>query len=418
MIDLPVSLLPDPSLLELAVSLTSAEQRPLPSHLLKTLHDPWECPMAFLPLLARALSVDLWDEDWPEAKKRSVVARAKAHHRAKGSEWLHGEYLELVGAKLLNYTAAPVGFYATPSWTHAERRAWLDQFQQIRIYPNAQVTIPAGGIYPTRESVDAACFAGKMAPTSLDGDLRSKLREVRLYDPWTDTETVLTRHEKRIDVADIGTVYEHEDIVLPISPPGFAAGDYNRKLFASIGSRERVIRAYIPRPGEIAVSQDQWSAVTPDGRLTSIYPELVRDTFISDMPFAGHMVPGFSAQPDPSWRHIYERFFVFDRTRDRGRSASRPASYAGDRIGIAAFTAEIKVEAPRRMHAYHFVAGDPPGHAPIPHDTGLSDVLRAVNAAKGLRDRVLIDIQTWRTIRFSDNPSLIEGFRFSQLVRA
>ncbi len=43
---------------------------------LRDLWDPATCPVSFLPYLARAFSVDRWDEDWMESVKRQVVKDA------------------------------------------------------------------------------------------------------------------------------------------------------------------------------------------------------------------------------------------------------------------------------------------------------------------------------------------------------
>lgn len=50
-----------------------------------TLWNPWKCPAALLPYLAWALSVDIWDDDWSEARKRKVIAAAPMVHRLKGT---------------------------------------------------------------------------------------------------------------------------------------------------------------------------------------------------------------------------------------------------------------------------------------------------------------------------------------------
>lgn len=50
-----------------------------------TLWDPYKCPLELLPFLAWALSVDNWDDDWPEEIKRNVVAAAPEVHRKKGT---------------------------------------------------------------------------------------------------------------------------------------------------------------------------------------------------------------------------------------------------------------------------------------------------------------------------------------------
>lgn len=50
-----------------------------------TLWNPWTCPIELLPYLAWALSVDVWQNDWPEQVKRETVAAAPFVHRIKGT---------------------------------------------------------------------------------------------------------------------------------------------------------------------------------------------------------------------------------------------------------------------------------------------------------------------------------------------
>jgi phage tail P2-like protein len=47
--------------------------------------NPDTCPVALLPWLAWAYSVDEWDPDWPEATKREVIRVAYSQHRVKGT---------------------------------------------------------------------------------------------------------------------------------------------------------------------------------------------------------------------------------------------------------------------------------------------------------------------------------------------
>ncbi|MBI2382344.1 MAG: phage tail protein I [Gammaproteobacteria bacterium] len=43
------------------------------------------CPAPLLPYLAQALSVDFWDNAWPEPVKRQVIADSPAWHAIKGT---------------------------------------------------------------------------------------------------------------------------------------------------------------------------------------------------------------------------------------------------------------------------------------------------------------------------------------------
>ncbi|KMY38391.1 phage tail protein I [Aeromonas caviae] len=57
----------------------------LPVEVLRTLWDPHTCPAWRLPSLAAERSIDRWDENWPEATKRKVIANAPFVHRHKGT---------------------------------------------------------------------------------------------------------------------------------------------------------------------------------------------------------------------------------------------------------------------------------------------------------------------------------------------
>jgi len=65
-----------------AEACASLQQLPVP---LRTLWNPQTCPVALLPYLAWAWSVDRWDQTWPEETKRAVVAASQFVHRRKGT---------------------------------------------------------------------------------------------------------------------------------------------------------------------------------------------------------------------------------------------------------------------------------------------------------------------------------------------
>jgi len=50
-----------------------------------TLWHPATCPARLLPWLAWAESVDDWNEEWSEERKRAVIAASRAVHRLKGT---------------------------------------------------------------------------------------------------------------------------------------------------------------------------------------------------------------------------------------------------------------------------------------------------------------------------------------------
>lgn len=66
----------------LATAGAQAQQLPIP---LRSLWSPWTCPTHLLPYLAASWSVDYWDDKWPEAAKRQVIANSYFVHSRKGT---------------------------------------------------------------------------------------------------------------------------------------------------------------------------------------------------------------------------------------------------------------------------------------------------------------------------------------------
>lgn len=64
---------------------------------LATLWLPASCPIAVLPYLAWALSVDEWDPLWSEDRQREVVAAAVLIHQHKGTPWAVKRTLAVMG---------------------------------------------------------------------------------------------------------------------------------------------------------------------------------------------------------------------------------------------------------------------------------------------------------------------------------
>lgn len=60
--------------------------------------DAWRCPAPLLPWLAWAMSVDLWDDGWPEGRKRQEIDDSPLYHRRKGTPWAIERLLDRVGA--------------------------------------------------------------------------------------------------------------------------------------------------------------------------------------------------------------------------------------------------------------------------------------------------------------------------------
>lgn len=74
---------PNATVLERAVeAATTTPPLPVPN---ATLWNPDTCPAPMLPWLAHAMSVDFWNPDWPEERKRLVIRESVQVHRKKGT---------------------------------------------------------------------------------------------------------------------------------------------------------------------------------------------------------------------------------------------------------------------------------------------------------------------------------------------
>jgi len=65
-----------------AQALAQIERVPVP---LRALWNPDACPVALLPYLAWAFSVDRWSQSWPESAKRNAIKAAYFIHSRKGT---------------------------------------------------------------------------------------------------------------------------------------------------------------------------------------------------------------------------------------------------------------------------------------------------------------------------------------------
>ncbi|WP_028696131.1 phage tail protein I [Pseudomonas cremoricolorata] len=63
-------------------ALAQIQRVPVP---IRHLLDPARCPLALLPYLAWAFSVDRWDSRWPEAAKRAAIRASWFIHAHKGT---------------------------------------------------------------------------------------------------------------------------------------------------------------------------------------------------------------------------------------------------------------------------------------------------------------------------------------------
>lgn len=94
---------PNATALQVALSATSAALNEIPSPV-SAVWRPTSCPAELLPWLAWALSVDAWDSDWTEARKRAVIAASYDVHRRKGTVGAVRRAIEALGYRGIEIT--------------------------------------------------------------------------------------------------------------------------------------------------------------------------------------------------------------------------------------------------------------------------------------------------------------------------
>lgn len=129
----PALLPPNATALEDALSGAGGRLTALPSNIDRVWD--WEtCPSNLLPWLAWAMSVDLWDENWPDETKRSIIRESFYLHQKKGTLYGITRYISYAGGDLKRTIVPPDKAYAGASLTDEERAVWLARFAQIRIF--------------------------------------------------------------------------------------------------------------------------------------------------------------------------------------------------------------------------------------------------------------------------------------------
>ena len=89
---------PNASPLERDLEAIITESADLPIQI-RSLWDPWSCPASLLPWLAWAVSVDDWQDAWPEQIQRQAIEASFEVHRYKGTPYAVQRALDSLGIR-------------------------------------------------------------------------------------------------------------------------------------------------------------------------------------------------------------------------------------------------------------------------------------------------------------------------------
>lgn len=387
-----------------AVSLVNAERRPVDMTVLATIMDPWKCPADLLPWLAWGFSVDIWNERWPELKKRWVIANSIRLHRIKTTPAGIREHVALTGAEVRKIIRPPARAYLRPAMTEAARLAWLDSLPQIRIRPFALRQTANGRWFwngHCERSFYGAAFYRASRGRSIYG------RSASFYSNGIEVPAHL------------------EEVALPGQSPFdrihlTAAASPARRFWMCGSWRRMTLRRSTADSRVLTVRLDDTGMLTT---LTSnLQPVDIRPQRIAERYIAAHAKAFFGNRA--FFRRFWTRCNAALHLYDRISLLSGPYAFAGGRavsfwgrcrFGIRPFTSEITIATPmrrcQRAKSRYWT-----GHWKRADMTPLYDAIAAVTVSKAFRDRVLINPTTHRVIQLSDLPRLGE-FGLGELKR-
>jgi len=288
--------------------------------------DPWTCPAEFLKALAHAFSVDLWEDDWSDTRKRAIIANAIRMHREKGTEAGLRSYVYYTPGVILGLTTPPQRVYSGPSPTKAEREAWLAKLPQVRVYRGFAHGDCAGLVFCGGPSGKTFIGTGFFLPSTAIARLNRRAE-------WVVNG--IATDERVSDFGSYFKLHRRGNIGQGAWCGGFAFGTF----FIPSAAASRVLTV---APKQTA----PWKTpIRADLRAVQSEPTLVKDRGTAPASvFCGSFVGADYFVPSTAWRRIYQRYPVADGSRPPGRPAIQ---FMGiDRYGWPAHTARVKVSIP------------------------------------------------------------------------
>lgn len=368
------------------------------------LRDLWRwdtCPTELLPYLAWAMSVDLWDKEWPEERKREIVRDSFKLHRLKGTLGGIKLYTSFVDTAVKRAIVPPEWpFWAPDDQVSLDR--WEQSLPQLRIYQRRQRGT-ARGFYLDHDFTDDE---GDVFGAYLEKDGapdESGLRKV-FYKDGVETE---------IDWLDALNPLEGDPVIASL--PGTAVVDHfmldedflDHTFLPDETSAESDVVVIPPFPPEQI--RNGWYRVTratpdfiDDGGGAARGHMYLDDGFFDDGP--DNELDGDYLAADEAPYQTYQRWHIYS----PGSTPGDPDGWAywdDFRFGQRPHTAELWL--------------DIPDVAPIDHaydeldqflvDTDLSKLWRAtdaINLSKSLRDQILVETELLRPPKFGDRRKL------------
>jgi phage tail P2-like protein len=429
---------PNSTPIELALEQTSAARRPLPAHLVSDVWSPDACPAHLLGFLAWGLSIDLWDEKWPEAKKRQVCRKALELHQLKTTIAGIKAHVELVDAQVLKAVRPPARAHLQSSMTAAGRAAWLDSLPQVRIYPFFRRAFHR----PRHAFLSAGArrqFLGSANPPVelgvLDGSSGLPLGGRSSNGTINDSARVFLLGSRGFDLYRRRATYFDNGVEVPATLSIAADGVTERVAIRRLKGRRPFVGAMHLKGSHLLKSEADQSLlslqladdaplkpVIGGAKPVSVRPQRIarRRTAPIGQAFLGRWRLGSNRSGHLSRSFapnlIYDRiaFAVPGRLGQRLKASAFVGHF---RLGVRPFTAELTIKVPMRRPARAFRGQLGRGFLWAADMTPLTRALEAVRVSKALRDTVLVKTTTTRLAAF-DSSLRFGEFNFGSMRKA
>jgi phage tail P2-like protein len=142
------------------------------------LWNPQTCPLPALPWLAWTLSVDTWDTDWTEERKRAITAGAIAAQRRKGSVAVVREALRTIDERLELVEADPAVspcLYRAPAGAGPRGRAGVTGGGAVPVATASQIVAALSRAAPVRSQLNLVIELDLAARVVAEGAARAAL---------------------------------------------------------------------------------------------------------------------------------------------------------------------------------------------------------------------------------------------------
>ncbi len=407
------SLLPlNASKFEIGADLVEDSLLAIPAPIADLWH-PDRSPTALLPYLAWGLGVDLWEDDWPEGRKRRMCWDGIRLKRLKGTFEGVKRYLSYIDAEIVDAVLPPQGVFAR-SPAPARRERFRERFAQLRIYPfRIREQADARGFYAGRSFIGSG-----VASTSTAWKRYGKRAVI-----WDKGQETTVRWSLAAGVESAQTAVSMERIVIParMAPTDAVIG----RVFA--GARGSWASNRAPRSRMLSVGIERtWNALGQSAiasgshglKVLSTVPERVleRGEGAARGFHTGSVIGCFIARNDAGLR-IYDRFTLFDETRSPRSSGTGLGPFAGSaRIGIKPFTAHFRIRRDLKGTGKTFYVGSSVASTVRQAQDRAGAIARALRAASVFRDSMKFTTKTRRIIGFADIPAFAAAPAFGEMA--